>query len=48
MGMLFLDLAVFAINIWSAVVNRGTIIGWISTAIVVWFVFVGIKAIREV
>jgi len=47
MGMLFLDIAIFAINVYFAVVNRGTFLGWVSAAIVLFYVWMILKAIRE-
>ena len=43
----FIDLIILAINIYFAVVNRGTVWGWISTAIVLFYVWIMLKAIRE-
>lgn len=45
---LLLDLAVFALNIYIAVTQRGTIWGWIATAIVCWMVFTTVKALKEI
>lgn len=45
---LLLDLAVFALNIYIAVTQRGTIWGWIATAIVCWMVFFTVKALKEI
>ena len=44
----FIDLIILAINIYFAVVNRGTVWGWISTAIVCWMVFVTVKMLKEI
>ena len=45
---LFIDLAVFLLNIYVAFTQRGTIWGWIATAIVCWMVFVTVKALKEI
>jgi hypothetical protein len=45
---LFIDLAIFALNIYIAVAQRGTIWGWIATAIVCWMVFVTVKMLKEI
>jgi len=42
-----IDLLVLALNIYFAVVNRGTVWGWISTAIVLFYVWILLKAVRE-
>jgi D-alanyl-lipoteichoic acid acyltransferase DltB (MBOAT superfamily) len=47
MGMLFLELALFVLNIWNAIVNRGTIWGWLSVLFIFWQVYMTIKAIKE-
>jgi len=47
MGLLFVDVAVFAMNLYFAIVNRGTVWGWISTAIVLFYVWMIFKAIKE-
>ena len=43
----FIDLIILLLNIYFAIVNRGTIWGWISTAIVLFYVWIMVKAIRE-
>ena len=48
MGLLFIDIAIFAMNIYFAVVNRGTILGWLSTAIVLFYVWMFVKSFREI
>lgn len=47
MGILILELGIFALNIWNAIVNRGTIWGWISVAIICWYVYTTVKTINE-
>lgn len=42
-----IDLFILLINVYFAVVNRGTVWGWISTAIVFFYVWIMLKAIRE-
>ena len=42
-----IDLLVLALSIYFAVVNRGTVWGWISTAIVLFYVWILLKAARE-
>ena len=42
-----IDLLVLALNIYFAVVNRGTVWGWISTVIVLFYVWILLKAARE-
>jgi hypothetical protein len=44
----FIDLFIFLINIYFAIVNRGTLWGAISTLIVIFYVWLLIKTIREV
>ena len=46
MGFLFVDVSIFAINLYFAIVNRGTILGWLSTAIVLFYVWLMVKALR--
>ena len=41
------DLIVLFLNIYFAVVNRGTIWGWISAAIVLFYVWMIVRAIKE-
>jgi hypothetical protein len=48
MGFLFVDVAVFAMNLYFAIVHRGTVLGWLATAIVFFYVWVVIKSIREI
>jgi len=48
MGMLFVDIALFVINIWNAIANRGTIWGWLSVLFIFWQVYMTIKVIREI
>jgi len=48
MGLLFVDVAIFAINLYFAIANRGTVLGWLATAIVLFYVWVVIKSIREI
>lgn len=45
---LMIDLAVFALNIYIAVTQRGTMWGWIATGIVCWMVFVTVKMLKEI
>ena len=47
MGYFLIDLALFAINLYSAVMFRGSIWGWMSTAIVIWIAFTWVKMIRN-
>ena len=47
MGFLFVDVSIFAINLYFAIANRGTILGWLSTAIVLFYVWLVIQALRE-
>ena len=42
-----IDLLILALNVYFAIVNRGTIWGWISTGIVLFYVWIMVKAIRE-
>jgi D-alanyl-lipoteichoic acid acyltransferase DltB (MBOAT superfamily) len=48
MGMIFLEIAIFALNIWNAIANRGTIWGWLSVLFIFWQVYMTIKVIREI
>ena len=48
MGLLLLDVAIFGVNIWNAIVNRGTIWGWLSVLFIFWQVYMAIKVIREI
>jgi hypothetical protein len=48
MGFLLLEIAFFAINIWNAIANRGTILAWISVLFIFWQVYAAIKLIKEV
>lgn len=45
---LLIDLAILAFNIYIAVTQRGTVWGWIATAIVCWMVFSAIKMLKEI
>ena len=45
---LFIDLFVFLLNIYIAITQRGTIWGWVATAIVCWMVFVTVKMLKEI
>ena len=45
---LMIDLLVFALNIYIAITQRGTIWGWIATGIICWMVFVTVKALKEI
>ncbi len=45
---LMIDLAVFVLNIYIAITQRGTVWGWIATAIVCWMVFVTVKMLKEI
>lgn len=47
MGALFIDIAIFTINLYFAIANRGTVWGWISTAVVLFYVWLIVKAIKE-
>ena len=43
----WIDLFILLINIYFAVVNRGTIWGWLSTAIVLFYIWIFVKTLRE-
>jgi len=43
----YIDLLILALNIYIAVVNRGTIWGWLSTAFALFYIWLIIKAIKE-
>ena len=42
------ELAFFILNIVLAIMNRGTMWGWICTAIVIWQVYNAVKIIKEI
>ena len=42
-----IDSLVLGLNIYFAIANRGTVWGWISTAIVLFYVYILVKAARE-
>jgi hypothetical protein len=48
MGALFIDLAVFGMNLYFAIAERGTILGWLATCIVLFYIWMFTKAIREI
>ena len=43
----FIDLAILLLNVYFAVVNRGTFWGWLATAFAIFHIWFIIKAIRE-
>jgi len=43
-----LDLALFALNIYFAITERGTWIGWFCTAFVIWQVYRTVQMIRAI
>ena len=45
---LLIDLAFFILNIYIAITQRGTIWGWLATALICWMVFVTVKALKEI
>lgn len=47
MSVFFIEIAVFILNIWNGIVNRGTIWGWLSTTFIIWQVYSAVKAIKE-
>jgi D-alanyl-lipoteichoic acid acyltransferase DltB (MBOAT superfamily) len=48
MGMILVDVALFVFNIWNAIVNRGTIWGWLSVLFIFWQVYTAIKLVKEI
>ena len=48
MFALYIDIAVFSMNIYFAIANRGTIWGWLATAVVLFYVWMFVKLFREI
>ena len=42
-----IDLLILALNVYFAIVNRGTIWGWLATAFALFYIWLIIKAIKE-
>jgi len=42
-----LDVLIFLLNIYIGFAYRGTLWGWIATAIVCWFVFNAVRSIKD-
>jgi hypothetical protein len=42
-----LDVIVLISSVWMAIAERGTIVGWLFTGIVIWWVLAIIRAIKN-
>jgi len=48
MIMLLIDIGFLILNVTCAIINRGTLVGYMFTALVLWQVFTAVTAIKSV